>query len=1180
MIAMNEKANMTKVMAVIAALAMVVCAFALIMPASETDAAPSDTQSYSGILDGESVKQTFPAGTNVVINDELTIRNGASMYVYGGSLTVNEGTSITIESGGKLIIGISDVEGATAVDTLVTINGTVTVTGDGSIMTIYSAADHADDAKEYEDYGVVVNGTVDVTRNGTIAAGDNNGTILVNNGGNLSLSSSGSRIAHIDGMDVDVAVGGTFVFDGRIGENDMTVSSYGTGTNTTISSVTITNDADLTDNNATSNLTFTTTNSNVTAYQDADNTVPVRQYMLNITGTVDGKDNVQFNDDTAAATKALFTSEDAAKATGQLSYNDKIVGKVIVDSLRVSSGASVDIAADAYVVVNGSLTIVAVTNGSGESATIDDNQDFNGKLELVGTLAANAESFTTAEGILIINGGTATIADYADGDFNFYGAVYVDDDANAYFSGLAEAMAAAAAANVEDVIVSGYNGYVNGDAGRGYYAVTGEITVPDNLTLTILNGLVINADAVLTVNADANIDIDTGSGILVNGKLVDYDTIASGDVQNIDFEVMTQVETETDVINTYTTLAIALAETTEGTIYLYNTVTVTGTMTIPENVTVTYADQNVKGTGISFENDRATLVINGTLDLDSYDVLTVGEGTVTVNNIFVYDGVAKTAGKEIDGAYFTAELGDDTTPRNYITSVAVAADNSDSTENITVYGNIDLGSPTFTAGETGLTVAIETAADEYATAGTVTLVGAVIFQITDGGFTGAVTSDVTAGTSTVSFDKATDVIVTIDSTETTDGSTTEMQIAGSTYADGTVTVAAGTVSIVVDTYFEKLVVAADATLVVKAEVDVAMNSAFKYNTISSSIPVFTDATINGIAGLIVDGTLSIDEGTVGAAVAVIDGNVDIVKGGLDAYIAKVAGTVNADEDSSMMYYGLILDGTIAGDASAYAILAFPGSDMTGAEVTIPNGTQDLNSTVIYVNGAEYATMYAVNDVPVEAFLLAADIPGVQVDTAAFYVDAAMTNLVSDIDAQNTSGTTLDDLNAVASAVRAYAGSTSGIISALAALQGTGIDVGTYSEIYVDMEPSIVKGTVSVGTGLDLYIDNVRVSVPSNEFELSVGTHTVSFDVKAGYDGANATITFNGQTVQNGGSITITADMTEYTLVASGAAPSQGQVVIDQTGGDDGMGITDYLLIILVILVIVLAIFVALKMMRS
>ena len=458
--------------------------------------------------------------------------------------------------------------------------------------------------------------------------------------------------------------------------------------------------------------------------------------------------------------------------------------------------------------------------------------------------------------------------------------------------------------------------------------------------------------------------------------------------------------------------------------------------------------------------------------------------------------------------------------------------------------------------------------------------GAVIFQITDGGFTGAVTSDVTAGTSTVSFDKATDVIVTIDSTETTDGSTTEMQIAGSTYADGTVTVAAGTVSIVVDTYFEKLVVAADATLVVKAEVDVAMNSAFKYNTISSSIPVFTDATINGIAGLIVDGTLSIDEGTVGAAVAVIDGNVDIVKGGVDASIAKVAGTVNADEDSSMMYYGLILDGTIAGDASAYAILAFPGSDMTGAEVTIPNGTQDLNSTVIYVNGAEYATMYAVNDVPVEAFLLAADIPGVQVDTAAFYVDAAMTNLVSDIDAQNTSGTTLDDLNAVASAVRAYAGSTSGIISALAALQGTGIDVGTYSEIYVDMEPSIVKGTVSVGTGLDLYIDNVRVSVPSNEFELSVGTHTVSFDVKAGYDGANATITFNGQTVQNGGSITITADMTEYTLVASGAAPSQGQVVIDQTGGDDGMGITDYLLIILVILVIVLAIFVALKMMRS
>ena len=60
------KTNGVKLLAVVAVLAMVVCAFAAVMPAEKTDAAPSNTQYYSGVLDS---KQEFAQGTNVVINN-------------------------------------------------------------------------------------------------------------------------------------------------------------------------------------------------------------------------------------------------------------------------------------------------------------------------------------------------------------------------------------------------------------------------------------------------------------------------------------------------------------------------------------------------------------------------------------------------------------------------------------------------------------------------------------------------------------------------------------------------------------------------------------------------------------------------------------------------------------------------------------------------------------------------------------------------------------------------------------------------------------------------------------------------------------------------------------------------------------------------------------------------------
>ena len=66
---------------------------------------------------------------------------------------------------------------------------------------------------------------------------------------------------------------------------------------------------------------------------------------------------------------------------------------------------------------------------------------------------------------------------------------------------------------------------------------------------------------------------------------------------------------------------------------------------------------------------------------------------------------------------------------------------------------------------------------------------------------------------------------------------------------------------------------------------------------------------------------------------------------------------------------------------------------------------------------------------------------------------------------------------------------------------------------------------------------------------------------------------------DGGTITIEAGATTFTLAASGAVPASS-VSGGSSFSDDGMGLTDYLLIILVVLIVIMAIMVAMRLMRS
>ena len=122
-----------------------------------------------------------------------------------------------------------------------------------------------------------------------------------------------------------------------------------------------------------------------------------------------------------------------------------------------------------------------------------------------------------------------------------------------------------------------------------------------------------------------------------------------------------------------------------------------------------------------------------------------------------------------------------------------------------------------------------------------------------------------------------------------------------------------------------------------------------------------------------------------------------------------------------------------------------------------------------------------------------------------------------------------------------------------------------------------KITVSVGSGISLYIDGVKYDASKTTY--TVGEHSVEATVNPGYKG-DVTITFNGQTVTDG-KIVITSDMIGKNVVLSATGNiSVDYGTSDSTSSDDGMGITDYLLIVLVVLAAILVVFVALRMMRS
>ena len=146
------KTSGVKLLATVAVLAMVVCAFAAIMPAGETDAADG-TQIYGG--ETLTAKQDF-TDVNVRVIEDLIV-DGGELNINGGNFTIDEGVKVTLKNGGK--ININDTSGKAG---LVTINGEIDVGKDSSFNVAGTASG------EFKDDGIIVNGKITATNGGAL----------------------------------------------------------------------------------------------------------------------------------------------------------------------------------------------------------------------------------------------------------------------------------------------------------------------------------------------------------------------------------------------------------------------------------------------------------------------------------------------------------------------------------------------------------------------------------------------------------------------------------------------------------------------------------------------------------------------------------------------------------------------------------------------------------------------------------------------------------------------------------------------------------------------------------------------------------------------------------------------------------------------------------------------------
>ena len=1116
---------------------------------------PTTTQSLTqntsvGIGDSLTLTGAVPSGVilsvyGTLITNDLTVEGAVDAYI-GSTVTINGTVTVaekfTLQSGAELelngTITIRDDRNGEATLT-VSEKAKMTVTSEGTINVNKPTANGAPANVLDIDGTFVLEGTMLVT--GTVSGEIQNKGSLTFNG--TSDAKDPASIVMYDGVSMTVTsvTNSMTVTDAPSVDTDAIFVDYlgreplpnGTEKFSAGNAVTL------------SNVRGVTISESITSDTDRIGDITYRSYMSNM--TVSGTATV------ASGTTVGEVSVNGACTNALTGVTDKVrIGTMTVGDVTVGAGITFGFAGAAE--VTGTFTAIAqATTGKNalEAATVinEGNVTVTGTMTLTTSNASNLE-----EGIV--------------NAVRYYVTDATDAEMTAYYTGFANALAAVSGADNDEIVV------------LGNVTAEGTTELAAGMTILVEGTLTIDVDAQLTIAATATA-INNG-GIIVDGVLIITDNNTGLTGKDPVYDVKKTVGST----DTYSSLTYALANAQAGeTITLSQEVTLKTNTTIPEGVTLETGRNTV-----TFEKD-VILTVNGTFAVQNGGKI---DKTATGSKIVV-NGVMSNASNDVDltklgiaGAYFSIKN------VNYVSNVAYAAANIGNGTEITIKGTVSAGDVTFTASNSGLTVYV--ADDAVFSAGTITIDGADI--ILNGTMTGTVSAAANGSTASIDLDEAACVDGTgatasnvyglkiqSENVPTVDGETDYLYISGFVNS-GTVTIASGTVTVMNDgagTSTDRLVINTTGSATMDGSVVVAEGATLSVpkNTVLFAQTNSGEAeNVFSVAGTLdVSGTVNI------SGIADIAGTANIAEGatisveadGANTGMLTVTGSViAADTDDGNGTFAIAegasaaIEGTVSGpvtiDATSYMI-AYPGAALDAAQIEW-NALDESEavSTQFYINGAVYMTVYGGNDSTVGVADVIGDVtfdmPGYDVGYKTGTTDAQKgLYLIGN-------WFTTEDL-------------TPGT-----ELTTSKDDIADNEAVYAEVEVSDIIGTISEGTGLTMYIDGLTISNwmatidGKYVYYLSVGTHTVSIAANAGYNADDATITFNGQTVANGGTITIEAGATGFTLAASGAVPAQSVSGGSTSGGDDGLGLTDYLLIILVILIVIMAIIVALRLMRS
>ena len=1089
-------------------------------------------------------------------------------------LTINEGVTLSIANGATL-----DLNGYT-----LTVLGTLEVAGNGSIDSSIADGTIALGARAVVNNSGVIGSTnaVSVELSPTIASVD--GRVIVPGAVDLKnvtgVSFGYKRVVSDDVAYYYLTISGSAAKKGTV-NGTMTVNgTVYTGSEFTIGNrVTLTGSTLVVDQNA----VMTVSTNGVLGNSTASNTVVdlLTGATLNIDGAATATITADTGDYNANVTGTPALAESSVKLTNvkgivlTVTSEDYTEKNVLKTAQRLDMSGALDNAADgdAKVEIGGTANRTNFV-GVVVSDTLTVNKD-------ISTWTVTGAKFTVT--------GTVSYTELAVGvdlTSNLEGAVYtVQNEVNGarvtttYITSFASAVANIA--NVYETMIEVYGDTVKIETGfeLGVDQIinmgdgqTVKYTIPSDVEVIIGNDATFNAtkitvEGVLVVMVDGYTDAD-----------LEYAVYSEDDIGN----------------RTYSGFKVALDNAQPGdVITIDKTANVTEDVIIPAQVTVNITDTGELNVKTDSNGNPSDLTVEGTLNNEG--VLTVtGDMTVTgtadltegVTNSITGDvsvtGTMTTVKSfapagEISAVRYTNE--DGYYVYTDLTKAVAAVSAFDVNRNMELVGTVSDNSAV-TLTDMTLTVT------GTARMGTITLDGSSV--VVNGTFTGTIAGQSGEEGSTVATAVTLTAVkgVTIESDSSANESNVQVYSTditlnteganANTYLVGDISIDAGTVNL------GSMSVGATGTAPNNTESTISVTSGAT-TVIGQGIVINAGADADGDASIIITGTLQV-RGTFNVN-GVVDvagtmniaktetadqAKVTVVKNGAVAGVLNISGTVTVSEENNLagtlevdniMAVSGSVSGPVALGESGY-LKAYATATLNDAKIDWNDNTSESEAdvTAFYINGEVYMTIYAVDgtDVKYSKVIAAAaedfDVPG---------FDTSNANSLNDEKSPATNYWFTD------------ADLTKG---------ATDNEIGTDAALYFKAPALTVEIRVSVGSGISIYIDDIRYD-SGWDVPLSVGTHTVTAVVNPGFTG-DVTITFNGQTITNG-QFEITTDMASASYDGPKAISATGNITQDSTvvidGGsssDSGMGLTDYLLIILVILIVVMAIIVALRLMRS